>query len=334
MCADTSGNALLEAQLLRFAADAAGIALWTWNVDTDEFTMDARAHTLWGVPNDGSVTFADLSAHIYPEDRDKVRDSFHATRSVYGPFEIDFRILKNVAVRWISARGQGGDPGLEGRITYGIFLDVTENRQAEELRELLTAEMDHRIKNLFSIASALTTIAARSAATTTEMARDLTHRLQALGRAQDLVRPVPGKKMEKVLVSDLFAILLGPYDENGVGAGRVHVSVLEDVSVGNSASTTLALIVHELATNSIKYGALSTPNGRLDVSFFIDGDVVSIVWSESGGPPVSTPTGPSGFGSRLVARSISGQLNGSISFAWPTEGVVITLTMSRSRLST
>jgi two-component sensor histidine kinase len=118
----------------------------------------------------------------------------------------------------------------------------------------------------------------------------------------DLVRPRPGKKTEKVLVSDLLAVLLGPYDEKRAGAGRVHVSVLEDVHVGNIAATSLALIVHELATNSIKYGALSAPNGRLDVSFSTDDDVVSIAWTESGGAPVSAPTGPSGFGSKLVDR--------------------------------
>jgi two-component sensor histidine kinase len=321
-----------DVERLRSATEAAGIALWAWNVDTDEITMDDRAHELWGLAGNRPVTFADLSSHIYPEDHDKVRNSFHATREVHGPFEVDFRTMHGDSVRWVSARGQGEDVGIVGRVMFGIFLDVTENRQAEELRELLAAEMDHRIKNLFAIATALTSIAARSAATTTEMARDLTQRLTALGRAQDLVRPVPGQAKEKALVSDLFAVLLAPYDEKG--ADRVHVSVLEEMRVGDTAATTLALIVHELATNSIKYGALSATNGTLDVSCAAHDDEVVVVWTERGGPPVTAPIGPAGFGSKLVGRSISGQLNGVITYAWPTEGVVITLRMSKSRLAT
>ena len=77
--------------------------------------------------------------------------------------------------------------------TVGGTTDVAQRKQAEEAREMLAGEMSHRVKNLFSIASALTAIAARSAATTTEMAHDLTQRLTSLGRAHDLVRPVPSR---------------------------------------------------------------------------------------------------------------------------------------------
>src|SRR5438270_5016801 len=90
---------------------------------------------------------------------------------------------------------------------FGVFLDVTPRKQAEEAREMLAAEMSHRVKNLFAIAAALTAIAARSAATTTEMARDLTQRLTALGRAHDLVRPIPGQEERRAA---LFGDLLLP----------------------------------------------------------------------------------------------------------------------------
>jgi two-component sensor histidine kinase len=322
-----------DAERLRIATDAAGVALWSWNVDTDEIAMDERAHGLWGVPRNGPVTFEDLSARIHPEDRNRVRAAFTATRKALGTYDLDFRILLGDEIRWVSARGQGADLGIVGRVMFGVFLDVTERKRTEEVREMLAGEMSHRIKNLFAIASALTAIAARSAATTTEMARDLTQRLTALGRAHDLVRPIPGQEEKAALLGDLIAVLLAPYDHKGAVGDRIHVSV-PDVHVGEATATTLALVVHELATNSIKYGALSVAAGALDVSCTDDNGEVVIIWTERGGPPVVAPTGPEGFGSRLVAQSISGQLGGSIAFAWPTEGVIATLRMSKARLAT
>jgi len=250
-----------DAERLRIATDAAGVALWSWNVDTDELAMDEHAHGLWGVPNDGQVTFENLSACIHPEDRDRVRNAFKETRAVQGAYEIDFRILHGDEVRWVSARGQGDDVGIIGWIMFRAFLDVTERKQADEARDMLADEMGHRVKNLFSIASALTAIAARSAATTTEMARDLTQRLGALGRAHDLVRADPGQEKDKALLGDLPAVLLAPYDDRDAEGNRVHVSV-PDIRVGEAAATTLALVVHELATNSIKYGVLMSVNMR------------------------------------------------------------------------
>ena len=252
MLREESSTLVWDAERLRIAADAAGIALWSWNVDTDEIALDERAQGLWGVPGNERVTFEDLSAHMHPGDLDRVRVAFTDTRAVPGAYEIDFRVLHGDTVRWVSARGQGGDVGLVGRVMFGVFLDVTERKQAEEARELLAGEMSHRVKNLFTIASALTTIAARSATTTTEMAHDLRQRLTGLGQAHDLVRPVPGQAGNKAaLLGDLLTVLLAPYDEGDAVGERIQVHVPE-VHVGATAATTLALVVHELATNSLK----------------------------------------------------------------------------------
>jgi two-component sensor histidine kinase len=322
-----------EAKNLRRAIDAAGIALWSWNVDTDRLTMDQRAYDMWGVPrSEEGVTFEDLSSRIHPADRDRVRAAFAATRGVLGAYEIDFRIMIGDDVRWISARGQGDDVGMVDRIMFGIFIDVTGRKQAEESHELLAGEMSHRVKNLLAIASGLTAITSRSATTTADMARDLTHRLTALGRAHDLVRPLPGQEGKAALLGDLFAVLLAPYDDLGAFSGRIRVSVPR-MGVGEAAATTLALVTHELATNSLKYGALSVAKGTLDISCIADGSDVVVVWTERGGPPVVAPTGPGGFGSKLVNRSMSSQLGGSIACDWSEEGVVITLRMNKDSLA-
>jgi two-component sensor histidine kinase len=311
-------------------SDAAGVALWSWNVDTDEIAMDERAHGLWGVAS-GPVTFEDLSARIHPKDLDRVRAAFAATREALGPYEVDFRILHGNQVRWISARGKGDDQGIVGRMMFGVFLDVTGRKLAEEAREMLAGEMVHRVKNLFAIACALTAISARATTTSKEMCCDLTQRLTALSRAHDLIRPVLSEPQRAAPLGELLAVLLAPYDDKGTVGGRIRVS-LPELLVGEASATALAFIIHELATNSIKYGALSTATGILDVSGTAhDGEVV-VVWTEMGGPPVASLKGPVGFGSQLITRSISSQLGGTIAFDWPTEGVIVTLHMSKARL--
>lgn len=320
-----------DVEQLRLAIAAAGVALWSWNVDDNRFTMDERAFDLWGVPLSGDVTFDDLSSHIHPADRDRVRAAFSATRAIIGAYEIDFRIMVGEEVRWISARGQGSDADIVGRLMYGVFLDVTGRKQAEEGHELLAGEMSHRVKNLLAIASGLTTITSRSAKTTADMARELTLRLTALGRAHDLVRPLPGQGGKAALLGDLLTVLLAPYDDLGAFSGRIRVSVPR-MGVGEQAATTLALVVHELATNSLKYGALSSPLGTLDVACAPHDTEVIVVWTERGGPQVAAPAGEGGYGSKLLNRAVTIQLGGSISCDWSAEGVIVTLRMTKDSL--
>jgi two-component sensor histidine kinase len=317
---------------LRAATRAAGVALWSWNVDTDAITMDERAYDLWEVPKEErKITFEILSQNIHPADLERVRSAFAATRAVIGLYEIDFRILAGSDIRWISARGQGDDADIANRQMFGIFLDVTQRKQAEEANELLAGEMSHRVKNLLQIATALTQITSRSAATKEDMVHDLTSRLMALGRAQDLIRPVPGRKNEATLLGDLISVLLAPYDEKEASV-RIRVSVPK-VNVGQASGTTLALVIHELATNSAKYGALSSARGTLDVSCAARENEVAVMWTERGGPPVVAPSVPEGFGSKLVHRTVAAQLGGAIKFDWPPEGLVVTLRMNIDRLA-
>jgi two-component sensor histidine kinase len=316
---------------LRAATKAAGVALWSWNVDTDAITMDERAYELWEVSKTQSnITFEILSRNIHPADLERVRSAFSATRAIVGAYEIDFRILAGGEIRWISARGQGDDADIADRLMFGVFLDVTQRKQAEEANELLAGEMSHRVKNLLTIATALTQMTSRTTATKEDMARELASRLVALGRAQDLIRPVPGQRSSAALLGDLISVVLAPYDEKEASV-RIRISVPK-MNVGERSSTTLALIIHELATNSAKYGSLSTASGTLDVSCNAHEDEVVMTWTERGGPPISAPA-TNGFGSKLIHRGMTEQLGGSIAFDWSDEGVVVTLRMSRDRMT-
>ena len=219
-----------------------------------------------------------------------------------------------------------------GRVMFGIFIDVTGRKQAEEGNELLAGEMSHRVKNLLAIASGLTAITSRSTQTTVDMARELTQRLTALGRAHDLARPIPGQQGKAALLGDLIAVLLAPYDDMGAFSGRVRVSVPR-MGVGENTTNLLALVLHELATNSLKYGALSSAAGTLDVSCTDADDEMVLVWTERGGPAVTGPAGSPGYGSKMVTRVLETNLGGSILRDWSAEGAIITIRMKTDRLS-
>ena len=317
---------------LRLAIEAARVALWSWHVEDDTLAMDELAFELWGLPPAGAVTFEELSAHIHPADRDRVRAAFSATRSVAGPYEIDFRICLGDEVRWISARGQGADAGMVDGLMFGIFLDVTGRKQAEEGSELLAGEMSHRVKNLLAIATGLTQMTGKSSQSVADMTGELTERLTALGRAHDVVRPLPGAQGKAALLGDLLSVLLAPYDETAAFSGRIRVAVAR-MGVGERAATALAMVVHELATNSVKYGALSSAAGFLDVSTTIDGGDILLVWAETGGPPITETPVLKGFGSRLIERSISSQFGGEMVYDWQEAGLVCTIRMNQEQLA-
>ncbi|MDO3445558.1 sensor histidine kinase [Agrobacterium sp. V1] len=318
---------------LKRAIKSAGVALWTWIVDDDTFVMDTKAYELWDIGVETDLTFEHLSAKVHPADRDRVRAAFVAARGIDGPFEIDFRILTDASdVRWISARGQGNEGDAATKKMTGIFLDVTGRKQAEEGHELLAGEMSHRVKNLLALASGLTHITSRATQTKEEMAQQLTQRLTALGRAHELVRPLPDGQGNAALLGDLFTVLLAPYDNVGAFAGRIRVAVPR-MGLGEKAATSLALVVHELATNSLKYGALSNDVGLLDISGAVVEDHVEIIWNEQGGETAEPLASTEGYGSKLLHRTVSGQLGGAISYDWVEGGVIVTLKFKASCLT-
>ncbi|QDA36497.1 histidine kinase (plasmid) [Paracoccus liaowanqingii] len=289
--------------------------------------MDERGFELWDVSSKEVLTFEHLSEKIHPADRDRVRAAFKATRAVVGPYEIDFRTLIGTKVRWISARGRGSDDDIINRAMIGVFLDVTGRKQAEESSELMAGEMSHRVKNLLVIASGLARITSRSSSDVEDMTNQLTRRLIALGRAHDLVRPVPGHEGDAALLGDIFSVLLAPYDDLGAFAGRIRVSVPR-MGVGENAASSLALVVHELATNSLKYGSLSCDEGVLDISGGMEGDNLRIVWTEQGGPEIDTTLDHRGYGSKLVRATIENSLGGTISYDWSPSGALVTIEMN------
>ncbi len=320
---------LWDADQLRIATEAARVGLWAWDVDSDVMELDARSQALWEVPA-GEVCFETLSSRINPADIERVRRAFQAARDTPGGYELDFRIGDPERGRWVSARGRGDGEGRLGRRMFGVFLDVTARKRAEQAGALLADEMEHRIHNLFAVATALARISARSAQSTALMAEDLRLRLDALGRAQRLARPARGGGGEATTLPDLLYALLAAYAEPEGGV-RLQLDV-PALPVGEGAATALALIFHELATNAIKHGALSAETGTLSITAREEAGWLLLTWREAGGPQVPAAPQP-GFGQRMIAQSVGGRLGGDMAQDWAPAGLVVTLRMARDRLA-
>jgi PAS domain S-box-containing protein len=213
-----------------------------------------------------------------------------------------------------------------------IARDVTEQRRAEDRQAMLLREMSHRVKNLFALAGAVITLSTRSAKSPEDLAEQVRNRLASLARAHELT--LPDLKREKAVTPTTLEALLrtvvSPYQEQG--RDRL-VTAGPEVVVTGHAVTSLALLLHELATNAAKYGALSTPDGSLAVEWTVADGTLSLTWMERGGPSAGNGVGADGFGTWLVDGTVKRQLQGRISRRWDADGLTIEMSMPLDRLA-
>ena len=218
-----------------------------------------------------------------------------------------------------------------------IFLDVSLRKHHEGQQELLLKEMDHRVKNLFAIIGGMVTLSARSANTPKELAETVQGRVGALASAHQLIRPkhsaAEATKRETTL-GELVRKVLSPYADP-VGTGDSARTEIEgpEIPIGAGASTNVALVVHELATNAAKYGALSVPGGRVHISWTLISGRLVLTWEEKDGPVVTGPPEREGFGSMLARRSVSGGLRGDLDFYWKPTGLIVLVSAEMEHLA-
>lgn len=226
----------------------------------------------------------------------------------------------------------------EGRVIGAskIARDITERRRAEEQQHLLIREMDHRVKNLFSLASSVVSLSARTATTPSGLASAVSARLNALAMAHTLTVPrrsdAASRNEQTTTLHALIRTIVAPYDVSADNCRPRAIITGPDIAISGSAVTSFALLLHEFATNAAKYGALSTSDGRLDIACSEDGEHFILTWTESGGPPVDRQTDGDGFGSILAKATVRGQLGGEISREWKREGLSIRLMVAIDHL--
>ena len=218
-----------------------------------------------------------------------------------------------------------------------IARDITVRRQAQEVQSLLLGEMRHRINNLFAITNALVTLSARMSKTPLEMEAAIKERLAALSRAQQLTRrgliqaesEFSGQPTLKGLIHAIFA----PYVTAGSNSPERIVVTGCDQEINDSAVTSIALLLHELATNAAKYGALSASAGVVHIDCSSKEDWLVMTWEERGGPPIKGTPNREGFGGSLARKIVANQFSGRLCNEWNASGLTIRIEIPLAHLN-
>jgi two-component system CheB/CheR fusion protein len=207
----------------------------------------------------------------------------------------------------------------EGR-TRGVvltFTDITERRRKEQQQHLLVAELGHRIKNTLTVVQSIAAQTMRRSVSLEAFYRQFSQRLQALSRAHDLLS---AGNWHQAQLREVVAETLKPHD---TAPGRIRLEG-EEIKLEAGAALTLSLAFHELTTNAVKHGALSTPSGNLSVEWSMTrverAPALRLVWRETGGPGAGAPA-QHGFGLTLIERSIGHELDGTVRLDFAPEGL-------------
>lgn len=264
-----------------------------------------------------------LNELVHPDDRKVLTDlSLSVRRVADGEVrEAEYRIRHaDGEYRWFLIRETPFARGADGKVSQvlGTGLDITARRDADEHQKVLIRELHHRVKNILATVQAIASATGRSAKTFQEFRDDFSDRLVSLGRTHSLLtrEAWAGADLHEILKSELE-----PYLDD---AGRVTIDG-PFVEIPRDIVVSVGMAVHELTTNAVKYGSLSVPAGRVHVSIETDGAPVepklTMIWAESGGPEVRTPT-RRGFGSLLLNRLLSSQLGGELAIDYRPEGII------------
>ena len=266
----------------------------------------------------GMIPSADaVAAHEWlPDGRRAVREDYPGARALRGEVVLNQECLRRDAAggdRWFRVSGvpmRGEDGDIAAALV--VVVDVDEEKRASERQDLLTRELDHRAKNVLAVVQAALRLT--RADDMAGFVRAIEGRVAALARAQTLLARDrwAGADLRALLRGELAAFLDG-------GSGprtELHGPV---VALPPGAAQPLAMAIHELATNAVKYGALSAPDGRLSIGWQVEDKgsrTLRLRWEETGGPPTAGPPARRGFGSRVLERTLRDQLGGAASMAW------------------
>ncbi|OYZ99004.1 MAG: hypothetical protein B7X99_09570 [Rhizobiales bacterium 17-65-6] len=206
------------------------------------------------------------------------------------------------------------------------LVDLSQRKAAERQQTLLLGELDHRVRNTLALVLSISTLTGHNATTVEDFQRAFVARIEALAATHTLLSR---KAWTGLSIADVVAAELAPYVQ--METGRLDISGL-DVTVTPQAAVALGMIFHELATNAVKYGALSAPAGRISIAGTRrEGGALAIRWAETGGPAVVPPS-RSGFGRTVITRSLS-YSDGGAEIHFPSEGVICTIRLPRGDLT-
>jgi PAS domain S-box-containing protein len=328
-------NALREGEVsFRAMADALPQMVWSTLPDGFHDYYNARWYEFTGMP-EGSTDGEAWNGMFHPDDQERAWKEWGESLKTGKPYEIEYRLRHHSGVyRWTLGRAMAVR-GEAGKIVrwIGTCTDIHDTKRVAEQNEILSAELSHRIKNIFAVISGLVSLSSRQKPGNEAFTADLQQRIAALGRAHEFVRPHSDTSRSPEPPASLHGVIrqiLDPYP--ALTEGRIRIEG-DDLAVDDRGATPMALVIHELATNAAKYGALSNNEGAIAVRTGAAGDRLTVEWEEQGGPPIAGAPDRCGFGSTLMNLSVVGQMGGTFDRTWRREGLCATITVPRTALA-
>ncbi|RWE68511.1 MAG: GAF domain-containing protein [Mesorhizobium sp.] len=328
----TRNGASIAAALAReekrrgIALDAAALASWAWDIHTDMIECDVRLSELFGLPRSNRLRARDILAAIDPRDvyqtETRFRDALTGGDDYFG----EYRVKGFSPPRWLATRGRVIERDGDGKPTliFGVNYDITERKLGDERQRLLLRELNHRVKNTLATVQALATQTVRHARQPSEFLEAFSARLQALGAAHSLLSD---REWRGIGIRELVQIEVKPFDT--AEQPRMTISGA-DLLLSPDQAVGLGLILHELASNALQYGALSAASGKVDLDWQAQGRKgarrLVLTWRESGGPEVVSPE-RHGFGSILIRRSLAKVISSEVIHEFRPEGVFAEISM-------
>ncbi|WP_309643579.1 HWE histidine kinase domain-containing protein [Phenylobacterium sp.] len=322
--ATTASETNLDRDRLELALQSARLGEYEWDLVRDIFCVSARMAAVTGLPvgdwpaGGGELLYSGL----HPEDRESTRRTMEESMRATGRFETEYRRIRDDDGRTVWMRSSGllvRDADGRAIKVCGVVQDVSDRHLEEERRRTLMSELDHRVKNVLATVQALAFQTAKRTTSLDSFLATFAGRLKAMGSANELLTAA---RWRGAAIGHLAAAELGglaPHQTRWDGP---------ELFLTPRAANALSLALHELATNAVKFGALSTETGRVDLrwSRIADGGF-ELFWTESGGPSVTPPI-RKGFGSTLLAQVTGRELNGETEVEYRRGGVRVRLRAS------
>jgi PAS domain S-box-containing protein len=303
---------------LQEALTAGAVTAFEWDPRSGLSQRSENAAQILGFGPRQSLTAAQFLARVHPDDRACFKALVGRVRVDSPSYSVTFRFIRPDGREvWLeeTSRAEFDTTGRFVRLK-GLTRDITRRKQAEERQDLLIAELDHRVKNVLARVAVVAMHTRQGSGTMDEFVRALDGRIQSMAAAHALLSQ---SRWYGVGLTELISHQLAPYttDANTAISGP-------DVMLSSAETQAVAMVIHELVTNAAKYGALSSPDGSVSVSWDRTGAdvaaILTITWRELGGPPIAASV-QSGYGSNLVRDLIPHELGGTVDLKFPSDGV-------------
>jgi len=317
---------------IRAALRAGKIGVFEFEPKVNRAYWDDRVRELWGIPDAELITYEVVVAQVHPDDQEMHNRETERVLDPAGDGHMDmtYRLLPKDGhpMRWIRAQADCFFQDGEAVRLVGTVTDVTEIQTALELNKLLVRELAHRVKNVLATAVAVVGLSRAGATSVEEYFTAIDQRLRSLVASQDLVRQ---SEWSPVRLDALFEASAKGFLGRNRDTERLSISV-GDIEVPPDHVMIFSMGLHELLTNAVKHGALSSPVGRVSVKACIGVDAVTIVWSETGGP-APAPRGHQGFGVKLLKEIWPAQIDGVAGIDHVSEGMTYSIRIPHAAMN-